>query len=176
MSAIRSAIRSTVVSLAALTSGATFAGAQEYCVACTEPNALYRCIIDDARPGTAPSLQVVCISRIAKEGGHGQCAVKRGVTVFECDGVVKRISMAAQPPAVPAAAPVTATPAPAAPQPAASPPPAANPADEPPKTLAEVAKRAKADSDRQMEKAGSFFKKSLGCIASLFTKCSSDEP
>lgn len=175
MSAIRSAIRSTVVSLAALTVSASFASAQEYCVACTEPNALYRCIIDDARPGTAPSLQVVCISRIAKDGGHGQCAVKRGVTVFECDGVVKRISMAAEPPVAPPAS-VTATPAPAAPQPATAPPQAANPADEPPKTLAEVAKRAKADSDRQMEKAGSFFKKSLGCIASLFTKCSGDEP
>lgn len=169
-----SAIRSTVLSLAALTVSATFAGAQEYCVACTEPNALYRCIIDDARPGTAPSLQVVCISRIAKEGGHGQCAVKRGVTVFECDGVVKRISMATEPPTAPQGPPVTATPAPAAPQPTA-PKPAAAPADEPPKTLAEVAKRAKADSDRQMEKAGSFFKKSLGCIASLFTKCSGDE-
>lgn len=151
----------------------SYAVAQEYCVACTEPNALYRCVIEDARPGVASSLQVACISRIAREGGHAQCAVKRGVTVFECDGIVKRISLAAEPAQPAAAAPSqVASPVPA-PVPAAAPSPPVPPqADGPPKTVAEMAKRAKADSDRQWEQTGSFFKKSLSCITSLFTKCS----
>lgn len=164
----------TTLAIAALAAAAapSVAIAQEYCVACTEPSALYRCVIDDARPGVAQSLQVACISRIARDGGHGQCAVKRGVTVFECDGIVKRISLAAEPvPPQAAAAPPVVAPTPA-PAPAAAPPP---PADAPPKTVAEMAKRAKADSDRQWEKTGNFFKKSLGCIASLFTKCSNSE-
>lgn len=178
--------RQILVWAVALSAAATAAVGQEYCVACTEPSGLYRCIIEDARPGVAPSLQVVCISRIAKEGGHGQCAVKRGVTVFECDGIVKRISMAADAPAAqPPTAPATAVPNAAQPAPssssgtaaAVSTPPAAGPtpANEPPKTVAEMAKRAKADSDKSMEKAGAFLKKSFSCIASLFTKCSNDE-
>lgn len=149
----------------------SYAIAQEYCVACTEPSALYRCVIDDARPGVASSLQVACISRIARDGGHGQCAVKRGVTVFECDGIVKRISLAAEPVQPQPTAPPQVGAPPPAPAPAAAP----QPADGPPKTVAEMAKRAKADSDRQWEKTGNFFKKSLGCIASLFTKCSNSE-
>ena len=85
--------RIRLIAATSLPTLAAFSGAlaaQEYCVACTEPAALYRCILEDAKPGAAPSLQVACISRIAKEGGHGQCTVKRGVTVFECDGIVKQ--------------------------------------------------------------------------------------
>lgn len=167
-----SARRNAFASAAGLVAAATSAQAQEYCVVCTEPSALYRCILEDARPGIASSLQVVCISRIAKEGGHAKCAVKRGVTVFECDGVVKRISMAAAPTQPPA--PVPAAPGAAPAPPAATPPPAAA-NHEPPNTVAEMAKRAKADNERNMEKAGTFLKNSLGCIASLFTKCSSGE-
>ena len=51
------------------------AEAQEYCVACTGPDALYRCVIDGARPGVASSFQVLCISALAKEGPHASCAV-----------------------------------------------------------------------------------------------------
>ena len=51
-----------------------------------------------------------------------------------------------------------------------------------PKTVAEVLRRAKDQNDRNWdqanaqiksnnEKAGSFFKKSWDCLASLFTKC-----
>lgn len=161
--------RIRLIAATSLPTLAAFSGAlaaQEYCVACTEPAALYRCILEDAKPGAAPSLQVACISRIAKEGGHGQCTVKRGVTVFECDGILKRISLANEPPAVPPAAN-------AAPVPAAAPQPPAD--DQPPKTVAEMAKRAKADSERQWEKTGRFFSNSFACIASLFTKCSAGE-
>lgn len=165
--------RSTFAAAIALFAAMQSAGAQEYCVSCSGPNGLYRCIIEDARPGVAPSLQAFCLSRMAKDGGHAQCEVKRGVTVFECDGVVKRVSMAAETKQPQAAAPLAAPPptAPGPPAPSLS----AATAPEPPKTVAEMAKRAKADSDRQIEKAGRILKKSLGCIVSLFTKCSDGE-
>jgi hypothetical protein len=67
--------------------------AQEYCVQCAEPPALYRCVIDGARPGVVPSLQLLCVQRMATQGGHASCSVKRGVTVFDCDAPVKRVAV-----------------------------------------------------------------------------------
>jgi hypothetical protein len=59
------------------------AEAQEYCVACTEPSAVYRCVIDGARPGGGQSLQMLCVTSMAKEG-HATCGTARdGV---HCDG------------------------------------------------------------------------------------------
>ena len=68
--------------------------AQEYCVACTEPPGLYRCIIEGARPGGSQPLQMLCITAMAKEGHHATCGVKGG-TVFDCNGPVKRVPWAA---------------------------------------------------------------------------------
>ena len=70
------------------------AEAQEYCVSCSEPNALYRCVIEGAQPRGGQSLQMLCVTTMAKDGGHATCGVKRG-TVFECDGAVKRVPWAA---------------------------------------------------------------------------------
>lgn len=147
------------------------ADAQEYCVSCTEPNAVYRCIIEGAQPGGSQPLQMMCITAMAKQGGHATCGIKRG-TVFDCDGAVKRI-------------PWSALNAPAQPQPAApgrqsavQPPPAADPkADpqEPPKTMLELAKRANEKTTEQMKKAGETVKeatkKTWDCMLSFFTRC-----
>ena len=70
------------------------AAAQEYCVVCSEPSALYRCVIDGAQPQGGQPLQMLCVTAMAKAGGHGTCTVKRG-TVFDCDGPVKRVPWAA---------------------------------------------------------------------------------
>src|SRR6186997_635618 len=109
-------------------SAAGQAAAQEYCVACSEPHGLYRCVIEGAQPRGGQSLQMLCVTAMAKDGGHATCSVKRG-TVFECDGVVKRVPWAALnvPAQTEAAAPQpwaieTAPPKPA---PAASPVPSA---------------------------------------------------
>lgn len=165
------------------------AEAQEYCVACSEPNAIYRCIIDGAQPGGGQSLQMLCITALAKQGGHATCGVKRG-TVFDCDGAVKRIPWAAlsapQQPTPAAVPPWSGQPAPtprpetaaapAAPPAADMPPPAATPAPEaPPQTVLELAKRANEDTARQFKKAGDTVKeatrKTWDCVASLFTRC-----
>ena len=164
------------------------AGAQEYCVACSEPNALYRCVIEGAQPRGGQSLQMFCVTTMAKEGRHATCSVKRG-TVFECDGTVKRVpwvalnvppeSETAQPlpwtaPAAPKPEPApTTTPTPT-PAPASAPLPAPNP-EAPPQTVLELAKRANEKTAEQMKKAGDTVKdatkKTWDCTISLFTRC-----
>lgn len=146
--------------------------AQEYCVVCTEPNAMYRCQIDQAQAGAAQSMQVACITQLAQQSGHAQCSVKRNVTVFDCDAPVKVISLGAAT-AVPPPPQLTA--------PIVAPVTPANP-NEPPKTLVEAAQRANEASKKQWQETGTklkeagdatgtFFKRTLTCVGSLFTKC-----
>lgn len=137
--------------------------AQEYCVACTEPNAIYRCVIENAQPGGAQPLQAQCIAALAKAGGHGQCAIKRG-TVFDCTGPIKRVpwtGTAGEPPA-----PLT--------KPKAAEVPAGDP-KEPPKTVQELADRANKQTADDLKKANETLKdnakKTLECVTSLFFKC-----
>ena len=85
-------MRTKVTMLALFVGAATPVAAQEYCVACTEPGALYRCVIDGARPGAAPSLQALCISALAKGGPHATCAIRRDLGVIDCNGPIKRVS------------------------------------------------------------------------------------
>lgn len=157
--------RSPLFALAAVVSLPSIGWAQEYCVTCAEPNATYRCVLSGARPGLSQSLQVACLTALAKDGGHATCAVKRGATVFECDGPVKSVAIGAD------AAPGDAAPV------AVVPPPAPPPPDPkaPPKTVLEAAQRAQKATDAEMRKAGdstaSFFKQTLTCLGSLFTSC-----
>jgi hypothetical protein len=149
--------------------------AQEYCVSCSEPNATYRCVIIDPKPGLAQSLQASCLTALARDGRHGRCVIKQGVTVFECDAPVKRVSVSGTE-ALPAG------PAPVGPVVVAPPPPPAPDLTVPPKTMLEAAQRATQATDAQMRASGdklkdagnstaSFFKKSLTCLGTLFTKC-----
>jgi hypothetical protein len=163
--------------------GVGWAEAQEYCVACSGPNALYRCVIEGAQPRGGQSLQMLCVTTMAKEGGHATCSVKRG-TVFECEGAVKRVPWAAlktpqesdatQP--QPGAIQVAPTPGPTA-SPAHTPAPAAPvPAPEaPPQTLLELAKRTNDKTAEQIKKAGETVmdatKKTWDCMTSFFTRC-----
>jgi hypothetical protein len=151
------------------------AEAQEYCVACTEPPAVYRCVIDGARPGGRYPLQRLCVVAMTKEGRHGACGV-RGGTVFECSGPVKRVPWAAYNAA--------AGPVPAAPRPAA-PPPAAQAPNGPPRTVEEVVKRANEKTAEQIKETDGTTKKQADtlseatkktwqCLSSLFTRCGSE--
>jgi hypothetical protein len=153
--------------------------AQEYCVACTEPYGLYRCVIDGAQPRGGQSLQLLCVTAMAKEGRHGTCSVKRG-TVFECDGAVKHIPWVA----------LDSAPQPDAPLPPANPPepkpaPVAVPSPAPegqPKTMVDLAKQANEKTAEQMKKAGDTVKqagetvkdatkKTWDCVFSFFSRC-----
>jgi hypothetical protein len=155
--------------------------AQEYCVACSEPAGLYRCIIEGAQPRGGQSLQMLCVTAMAKEGRHATCSVKRG-TVFECDGAVKRVPWAAlnsgppqeaSRPANAQPAPAPAPPPPSKAEPAAGPGPAPDPP--PPQTMVDLAKQANEKATAQMKKAGENIqetsKKTWNCVFSLFTRC-----
>jgi hypothetical protein len=149
------------------------AGAQEYCVACTDPPGLYRCVIEGARPGGTQSLPMLCVTTMAKQGGHGRCSVKSG-TVFDCDGQIKRIPWTAGGPQE------TVTPPPPSPPPAAAPKPEAS--SQPPKTVVDLAKK----TDQNIKDANKSFKESVNetnqaigkaakktwnCVTSFFTHC-----
>ena len=145
----------------------TEAEAQEFCVACTEPTAVYRCVIDGARPGGGQPLQMLCITAMAREGRHATCAIKRG-TVFDCDGPVKRVPWSGTD--IPVETPSTAT---AADKPEPSP-------NEPPRTIVEMAKRANEQAAGEPAKnpfkstgeaIGDATKKSWNCLTSLFKDC-----
>jgi hypothetical protein len=153
--------------------GATIvqAGGQEYCVACTEPGAVYRCVIEGARPGGQQPLQLLCAVAMTKEGGHASCGVRTG-SVFECDGPVRRVPWSAY-------------------NAAAGPPPEPAPAavkdpNEPPRTVAEAIERANAKTAEQLREANEKVKnqaqalgqglsdatrKTWQCLSSLFTRC-----
>jgi hypothetical protein len=163
----------TAMLAAALALGAGSAAAQEYCVACSEPDAVYRCIIEGAQPGGAQPLQMQCVTAMAKAGGHATCGVRRG-TVFQCDGPIKRVPWIAAGEETPA--------------PIATPKPSEKPADPaaPPKTMLELTDRASKKTADDMKKAGetmkegaqnlgdgisSGAKKTWECISSLFFKC-----
>lgn len=161
-----------VLALVSLTARAE---AQEYCVACSEPAAMYRCIIDGAQPGGKQPLQMLCATAMTKEGGHARCGVKGG-TVFDCKGPIRRVSWAAY-------NDPKGAPAPASKQETAVPP--GGTAD-PPRTLEEMAKRAnqktaedvrKANEDMKQqtrsfgEKMSDTSKKTWRCLASFFTQC-----
>ena len=149
--------------------------AQEYCVACTAPDVLYRCVIDGARPGAANSLQMLCITALAKDGNHATCAVSRGTGVIDCNGPIKHV----------AAVPGDGTVAGAVVVPPQTPVPKASEPKGDPKTVAEMLKRAKEQNDKSWEKTndqiksnnqkiGGFFAKSWACVASLFVHCSGE--
>ena len=149
-----------------LSASANPLAAQEYCVSCTDPPALYRCIIDGARPGGSQPLQMLCITAMAKEGQHGTCGVKGG-TVFDCNGQVKRVPWAAN--SEPGQGPVQ--------EPAKAPPASAATKDpgQPPATVEEMAKQANQKTAEQAkalgQSVGDATKKTWNCIASLFTRC-----
>jgi hypothetical protein len=156
----------------ALLAAAASAVAEEYCVVCTQPGATYRCVVDDPVPTTAVDArsQMICITELAKEGGHESCSVRRAAS-GPCEGVLRTVSppLADPPEPIEEAAPSTLPPAdvpPPAVPPAVTemPPPAmpeATPAQEvehkkskEPKTVEELAKQTLESSKKGLEKAG----------------------
>lgn len=176
----------TTLWMAALAAASVYAvadaaRAQEYCVSCTGPEAVYRCAIDGAQPRGGQSLQMLCVTTMAKEGGHAACSVKGG-TVFDCNGPLKRVPWASQSTSAPETAQPPAPPPPQQPAVVQQPPAP----EAPPKTVEEMARRANQKTADQMKKAGDTMKegaKSVGdaigsatkktwdCMISLFTKC-----
>lgn len=70
------------------------AAAQEFCVVCTGPATMYRCAIDNYRPGAAPNLGAVCTDAMTRTGSHATCTIGKGITVLDCNGPLMRVDIA----------------------------------------------------------------------------------
>jgi hypothetical protein len=190
----RHRIASALGSILAVAAVASAAQAQEYCVTCSDPPATYRCILNVSKPQGLP-LKVLCITTLARQGGHASCSV-RGGTVFDCPGEIRHVSAADAPagqrPAPQAAPPEAGAPARPAPPPALPPeksaqPPAPQPVAPAPKeaakqakkgepqTLEDLAKEVGSSSGKTLKKAGEAVQgatsKAWNCLKTLFTGC-----
>lgn len=130
------------------------AWAQEFCVACAGPPAVYRCVIGDARQAQGQPLQQFCTTTLAREGAHAECGIRKG-TVFDCDGPIKRIGVA--------------------PNQGQQPPQKAAEPEKGPETVTEAVRDLSRASGKQIEKTGeaaSGTAKSMWkCVTSLFKSC-----
>lgn len=83
---------------AALTGALGVAGsgaeAQEYCVVCSAPAKMYRCAIDNYKPGSAHNLPAVCSDAMTRVGAHAGCIIGKGITVLDCNGPLMRVDIA----------------------------------------------------------------------------------
>ena len=166
----------------------------ETCVVCTTPAATYRCAIEGADRvaqyrGSDRVLDYVCITELAKSGGHASCSVGRnpgGICMGELKVLRAGDALAAAEAAIGEAGP---GPGPGHPQTGQPTPPA----DGPPRTLEELARQSVEQSGDQLQSAGKAVKdtaksagqqiekagdavggavkKSWTCLASLFTNC-----
>ncbi len=140
VTAAASAVLTAVMSTAA-------AGATDYCVTCTGPDATYVCEVAgmSAPAATGMQGQMLCIKQLAAEGGHKTCSVLRNAQ-GPCAGPLRTVA----PPDAERAAPVASHPDPA------------------PKSEGPVQQSA-------LEAAGDGIataaKKSWSCVASLFKDC-----
>ncbi len=170
----------------------TLATAGDICVVCAEPVATYRCSIEEGSKlsgvrGGERIAQYLCITELARIGGHGTCRVRADQFTL-CSGIAKTISATGQ-------APTDAELAGAAKgQTAPDGSDAAQARDKgPPQTLEELARRTTESSGTQFKKAGEAvkdtartagqqiekagetvggaMKKTWGCVSSMFKEC-----
>ncbi|MFZ4807600.1 MAG: hypothetical protein ACOYLQ_10115 [Hyphomicrobiaceae bacterium] len=156
--------------------GATFAMAPAVaagiCVECSEPAATYRCVIvqkdtSGASHALAKAANFICMTELAKAGGHGFCRVTQGSVGGLCNGPERVVTIGDQGIKRP------------------DPSLQAEPADgkkAPPATLADLAKETVQSSGAGVQKAGDAIKKGAeqiggtvgnawDCMISLFKRC-----
>jgi len=162
---------------------AATASAQEFCVTCSAPDATYRCIVG-GEPGIATTTsrgQLLCITELARSGGHASCSVGRTSTE-PCQGEVRTVMFPSPPADVPPPPPEGQG-APLAADGAALEPPA--PA-EAPQTVEKLTKDTVQKSGDGLKKAGEAVtdtaqsagqaignaaQKTWKCLSSFFSDC-----
>lgn len=155
-----------LVSAGALLAGVSASLAQQrsgICVVCAEPSASYACVVAEAdeaylKRGGERAVHFVCVTELAKLGGHASCRVRRDFSAH-CDAPPRVVSLKG----VVEPAPATAGGPPAG-DPAAGADPkgpatagiAAQPGqpEGPPQTLEELAKRTAEGSGDALKKTG----------------------
>ena len=84
---------------AAFASGAAKAEIRQYCISCKGPDQTYLCQVETPNANLGDKgLQLYCIIRTSKDGGHKSCAVQSKIS-GACDGPVKAYTF--QVPAIP---------------------------------------------------------------------------
>lgn len=169
--------------LAILSSAALPAAAEEQCVTCEEPFAVYRCAFDpqSSLSMTASAAPLVCAKELAQRGGHARCSIRRNAS-GPCEGELVVVAPSADtqmpvappanvvvpgtvPPAIgtgqedPKLAPIKPIEPAAAPEDASQDVPSKQEEAEaepkgPPKTVEELAKRTAKSSKKGLEDAG----------------------
>ena len=175
----------TVVGASSLVLGTRVSLAQEACVVCAGPDAIYRCTVEKAdklaRFGGAgdKALQHVCSKEMARQGKHDKCSVRRESAGAACDGLPRMITLASlleaeaepPPPASPSAAPVAGPPRPAKVEPEKT----VDTKSQPPRTVQELAERTGETSKQQLKDTGDSIgytaQRTWKCLATLFQKC-----
>jgi len=73
----------------AMLAGGAMAESRKYCVSCKDPDQTYVCQVDTpyASPG-GKGLQLYCIIRTSKDGGHASCTIA-GTDAEQCAGPVR---------------------------------------------------------------------------------------
>lgn len=177
------------VAILAFGGATSVTSAQEYCVACTGPDATYRCIIGGEASVAARSTrgQLLCIKELARSGPHESCSVQRREQET-CEGELRTVMFPAAPdPGMPiiTEAPIEVT-EPDGEAQMQTGGPGAEPAEmapePPPETLEDVAK----DTGENLKKAGdavtdtaksagsavgNAVKKTWNCLSSFFGDC-----
>lgn len=148
------------------------ASADNVCVSCDGPSAVYSCSYAPDANGQTParsarSMQFVCIQDVARQYQHSSCSVNRN-QLGPCNGQVHMIpqNAAAGPPTNAADNEAAVqTPAPVVPP---------NKQREPP-TVVEMAKRTAASTNKQIKKSARKVSKAAKstwrCVTTLFSKC-----
>lgn len=172
------ATRAIVVTLLLSLAAAVPVAAQEICVTCAGPDAIYRCTIEKSEKITArlgnladKPMQTVCMKELARLGGHERCAVRREAVNAPCPGIEKQLSLSSLLDNLPGQKPASDTTVPGSAGgegSAASVPPVPAPAPTetkgPPRTVEELAKQTGAKSKEQLAKTWK-------CLTSLFSNC-----
>lgn len=122
------------LAMAPAAAGTATAAPTSLCVACSNPAQTYVCQVDSPFAKGSQALQLFCVVKIAKEGGHSSCAVSKDVPEGQCNGPVKTYAYDGPPIPSELRAHVGGRAAPPAEQPAQK--------DGPPETLVQVGKGA----------------------------------
>jgi hypothetical protein len=161
--------RATVWGLVAASVWAVRAAAADVCVVCSGPDATYRCTVEQLasieryRNGDRV-LQLMCISELAKAGGHTKCRVNRDPGGF-CAGEARTIGLSGLESALANTRGISSPDG--ANDPGAAPGPAQG---GPPKTVEELARRTTEASSEQLKKAGEVVTGSASSAATRLEK------
>lgn len=159
------------------------ASAQEYCVACSGPDALYRCIIGGDATAAARGArgQFLCIKELAKSGQHASCRVDRS-SRGPCDGMPRTVmfpdvanipdeAFVPPPDQVPLGEEAQDRPSDQEPLPDNALENAEPAPEGPPKTVVDMAKGTGKNLKKVGDAVGNAAKKTWTCLSSFFSDC-----